>query len=176
MRVAEECEGKSRLSVFFLHERLRVFALWCSTCKKANSTQAENNPSHDGVTFLWNRPSGLQGHEGSLFKCTRSLPAIATDTEDPTDGRKSLLATLYSCQKNCMVAFLKILAGYLHLTAGSFCLINALYLRKKTSKVHTLTLLLSFGKSLFLPSSGNHNMAAWLGGHVLRNTRLTDDF
>lgn len=110
MRVAEECEGKSRLSVF-LHERLRVFALRCSTCKKASSTQTENNPSHDGVTFLWNRPAGLQGHEGSLFKCTRSLPVIAMDSEDPTDETKSLLATLYSCQKTAWQRFWRFWQG-----------------------------------------------------------------
>lgn len=43
--------ARGKASSGFLHERLRVFALWRSTCKKAKSAQAENNPSHDGVTF-----------------------------------------------------------------------------------------------------------------------------
>lgn len=80
--------ARERAGSQFLHERLRVFALWCSTCKKANSTQAENNPGHDGVTFCWNRPCGLQGHEESLLKCIRSLPVIAMDAEKPADQRK----------------------------------------------------------------------------------------
>lgn len=77
--------ARERAGSQFLHERLRVFALWCSTCKKANSTQAENHPSHDGVTFSWNRLSGLQGDEGSLLKCIRSLAVIAMDAERSTD-------------------------------------------------------------------------------------------
>ena len=74
---------RGRAGSQFLHECLGVFALWCSTCKKANSTQAENNPSHDGVTFFWNRLSGLRGHEESPIKCSLSLPVIAMDAEKP---------------------------------------------------------------------------------------------
>lgn len=80
--------ARERASSQFLHERLGVFALWCSTCKKAKSTQAENNPSHDGVTFFWNGPSGQQGQEESLFKCICSLPVIAMDAQRPTDHPK----------------------------------------------------------------------------------------
>lgn len=78
--------GKEQ-ALSFVHERLRVFALWCSTCKEANSTLAENNPGHDGGTFRWNRPCGLQGHEGSLLKCIRSHAVIAMDAEKPTKER-----------------------------------------------------------------------------------------
>lgn len=56
---------------------------------KASITQVGNNPSHDGVTSFWNRPSGLRGQRGGpwVFRALKCLypPFIATDTQKSTE-------------------------------------------------------------------------------------------
>lgn len=169
MRVAE-CEGKSRLSVFaWAPQGICIVALNMQKGQQHASRKSPKSWRSDIFLEQAFRTAGRwrKSFEMHPFTCCychgcREVHRL----EEGTSG--------YSLQlpNNCMVAFLKILAEYLHLTVGSFCLINAFYLPKKTSKVHTPTLLLSFEESLFLLQSGNHNLASW---PVLRNVRLTDD-
>lgn len=104
MCVAEERDGKSPLSVFaWAPQGVCIVVL---NMQKGQSTQAENSPGHDGVTFFWNSSSGLQRHEESLFKHTSRFRHGCREShrlEEVTSGYSLLLP------KNCMVAFLKIL-------------------------------------------------------------------